>query len=879
MRRLKLFLALALAASVCVPTVNVTNVTATTTNENVVEISNATELAAAIASQADGGADGQTWVLSAGEYVLTKGMIDTYSSLKINNATGFVFPITANNLTIVGEGDVTITSDYDPNTGNWNGQNFVTIGGNGVTIENVTLKANYNTYYDGTNKVVELVNAKDLTLKDVDTVTLESESGKFGGSIYINTKDAGNTVLENVTLSAWVSAGTVTEGNVTVKNLTIDFTDNAYAGYYSDTYGYAWNPGVSGSNVNVESMTIKVDDKTNLPQQIAKDVRDNTTIELASDITLDEGLYFVGEDDNPVENLTINGNGHTITASDTFHTNSYGQNNLVKFDKVENAVLENVTLETNELAKHVLDVYDTTLTIENVTLDHTTAQSGAPLIVNQSDVTLKGDVEFVTGANSWYAVNVDARDQEASLNVDDNAVVTFGGDTTKLPVFVSNSTGTSTVTGLEDLGNGVYGEVAATIGENKYSSVQLAVDAAKDGETVVVASGRHEEEVKILNKAIKLVGEEGAELFGVVAVNTTDEELEGLTIENIHFYGASNLVSLDTNASTIYLQGKYKDVVIKDNELILEETLGNAPYTVAITTGAGINGMLVENNVIKNYTMSAYHNPDWANPTVSASNDISYVGNSFENILSGIYFGGTENVTVTDNTFTKANGVRFAYGSTIADLSENAFVSRPDDTSFGSYAVRFYEDGVSGEANLSDNYWGTTDIESVIANESEDFEYTLDTYYVSADRTDKNTDTNVFELDSLEVELQEGATLTVNVTAKDHEGNPVPVTWTSQDESVATVKDGVITAVKEGQTVIVANANGVTREIKVTVVKAGSNVPTNPETPTDPDTGSEDKPTETPNTSDMSLIGCYGMMALLSLAILVVLNKKRALSK
>ena len=89
----------------------------------------------------------------------------------------------------------------------------------------------------------------------------------------------------------------------------------------------------------------------------------------------------------------------------------------------------------------------------------------------------------------------------------------------------------------------------------------------------------------------------------------------------------------------------------------------------------------------------------------------------------------------------------------------------------------------------------------------------------------------------------------------------------------------MITAVKEGQTVIVANANGVTREIKVTVVKAGSNVPTNPETPTDSDTGSEDKPTETPNTSDMSLIGCYGMMALLSLAILVVLNKKRALSK
>ena len=161
----------------------------------------------------------------------------------------------------------------------------------------------------------------------------------------------------------------------------------------------------------------------------------------------------------------------------------------------------------------------------------------------------------------------------------------------------------------------------------------------------------------------------------------------------------------------------------------------------------------------------------------------------------------------------------------------------------------------------------------MITNEDTDFDYTLDTYYVSADMTDKNTDTDVFELDSLEVELQEGAKLTVKATAKDHDGNPVPITWTSKDESVATVKDGVITAVKEGETVIVADANGVTREIKVTVTKAGGNVPT------DPDTDTEDKPTETPNTSDMSLLGCYGMMAVLSLAILVVLNKKRALSK
>ena len=49
-----------------------------------------------------------------------------------------------NNITIKGMGDFTITSEYDSNTGNWAGQNFITVGGSNVTIEDVKLKGNYN---------------------------------------------------------------------------------------------------------------------------------------------------------------------------------------------------------------------------------------------------------------------------------------------------------------------------------------------------------------------------------------------------------------------------------------------------------------------------------------------------------------------------------------------------------------------------------------------------------------------------------------------------------------------------------------------------------------------------------------------------------------
>ena len=870
MRKLKLFLALALAASVCVPTVNVTNVTATET----VVIDNATELADAIKNQKDG----KTWQIAAGTYDLTEELVKNYADLDIMGTKGWVFPITADDLTIIGEGDVTITSSYNPNTGAWYGQNFLTVAGDNVSIENVDLKGNPNTFYGNLcNKVIEVLGT-DFKLTDSTLLPLDYTDGTVNsGSIYFNPTNAdldiGDVTFTNVELNSWLSASSseVSKGTVNLVDSTINFENNAYAGY---DYGVISN----SSAIKAENLTVKVDGNVDLQEDVFALVPEGTTVQLTEDYTVED---IVLELTPAHSNVTLDLNGHTIKAGENFNPeinpgNNNWRKNLVSITNADGFTIKNGTLTANgnSNVRNILNLQTSNnVVIEDVTLDHTTAGSGAPLIVNGSEAVLEGDVEFVTGTNSWYAVNVDDKYAAAVLNAE-NANVTFSGDTTKLPVFVSdNGKDTSTVTGLEDLGNGVYGEAAATIGEDKYSSVQLAVDAAKDGETVVVSSGRHEEEVKISNKAIKLVGEEGAELFGVVAVNTTDEELEGLTIENIHFYGASNVVSLDTNASTIYLQGKYKDVVIKDNELILEETLGNAPYTVAITTGAGISGMLVENNVIKNYTISGYHNPVWANTDETSSTNISYVGNTFENILSGVYFGGVDNVTVTGNTFIKSNGVRFQYGSTIADLSENAFVSYPDDTTYGRYAVRFYDGGVEGEADLSDNYWGVEDIQTVITNEDTDFDYTLDTYYVSADMTDKNTDTDVFELDSLEVELQEGAKLTVKATAKDHDGNPVPITWTSKDESVATVKDGVITAVKEGETVIVADANGVTREIKVTVTKAGGNVPT------DPDTDTEDKPTETPNTSDMSLLGCYGMMAVLSLAILVVLNKKRALSK
>ena len=75
------------------------------------------------------------------------------------------------------------------------------------------------------------------------------------------------------------------------------------------------------------------------------------------------------------------------------------------------------------------------------------------------------------------------------------------------------------------------------------------------------------------------------------------------------------------------------------------------------------------------------------------------------------------------------------------------------------------------------------------------------------------------KLDKTELALEAGETGTLAATG-------VPdgetVTWKSDDESVATVENGVVTAVAEGTATITAEAGGKSATCTVTVTKAGS---------------------------------------------------------
>lgn len=410
------------------------------------QITDAAGLAAAIAAQEDG----QTWELAASTYVLTEELMQQYASITINGEDNFVFPITANNLTIKGADGVLITSDYEPGAvmgGVWSNQNFITVAGSGVTIENVDLKANYNAYNDadgGVNKAIEIMN-KDFTMKAVNFLPVDNkvaDDKESTGSIIFNTSDLGNSTLEEVTFSGWLTAGYDNrwgskdqKGTLNVKNSTVDFTNHVYEGDAGTQFVY------DPEFIKADNFVMVVNNNTDIANQVLSCAPAGTVVKLAEDIELDHQLYIYQNENN----ITIDGAGNTITASADFGPDQAPPANPEQLINVEDSKItfKDITIKTTDKNTHALNVYGSEVTfLGEVTLDHTTAIKGAPLVNNGSTVTVDCKLNLVTGEKSWYGINVDNKSGPASMVFEEGSAVTLedksGNDLKVLQVDTSN---------------------------------------------------------------------------------------------------------------------------------------------------------------------------------------------------------------------------------------------------------------------------------------------------------------------------------------------------------------------------------------------------------------------------------------------------------
>ncbi len=164
----------------------------------------------------------------------------------VEGQSGWYFAIDTDNLTIVGEEGTVLTSSESSANGAWASQNLVTIFGDNVTLENLTIKSKMDT-----NKAIEVrgknsairnvqVLCNDITTHEdyLDDKGIEENSetdywdfynSDFAGSLYY-AGDIGNATLENFYIDkAWVSTTDVTTGAVSMTDVTIGYAGSGYA--------------------------------------------------------------------------------------------------------------------------------------------------------------------------------------------------------------------------------------------------------------------------------------------------------------------------------------------------------------------------------------------------------------------------------------------------------------------------------------------------------------------------------------------------------------------------------------------------------------------------------------------------------------------------
>lgn len=156
------------------------------------------------------------------------------------------------------------------------------------------------------------------------------------------------------------------------------------------------------------------------------------------------------------QGVTLDLNNQTITASESFDNSVTNSSHLVNIS-ANNVTIKNGSIVATNKSRHGINVYQSTnVTLEGLTINHSNAESGAPLVVNGSTVTVKGNLNLIVGEHSWYGVNVDPKDEtEASLTFETGSSVKMSGnDKLSAIVIENNGTGnkTSVVSGAENAG-------------------------------------------------------------------------------------------------------------------------------------------------------------------------------------------------------------------------------------------------------------------------------------------------------------------------------------------------------------------------------------------------------------------------------------------
>lgn len=238
---------------------------------------------------------------------------------------------------------------------------------------------------------------------------------------------------------------------------------------------------------------------------------------------------------------------------------------------------------------------------------------------------------------------------------------------------------------------------------SQYSTIQSAINAAVDGNTICVTPGSYQEDLNIINKSIKLSGlgtagmttidgQTGGRLH-TVFIQANDVILEGFKINN---------PDSGSSYASVYVSGYFHGMTLRYNRIVAGN-MGLAYRSEGYRYGDLIRDNVLEGN--NSYTIANIDGPSANNQIVSNNTFTGTVG-----LGTGIggqsLFIGSINSIIQRNTFNSTGPIFqvLQLANSSNTVNENNFNSFTNYFKLWNYG----DDSPSNLLNARNNWWGNT---------------------------------------------------------------------------------------------------------------------------------------------------------------------------
>ncbi|HYE29346.1 MAG TPA: hypothetical protein VEA61_14090, partial [Allosphingosinicella sp.] len=230
----------------------------------------------------------------------------------------------------------------------------------------------------------------------------------------------------------------------------------------------------------------------------------------------------------------------------------------------------------------------------------------------------------------------------------------------------------------------------STIGS--YATIQEAVNAAEDGDTIVVPAGTYTELVTV-NKDVTILGPNA----GVSGTTPRGSEAvidggfymhaAGATLDGLLIFGGGSLAG---NPAGIYVDA---DNVTLTNLIVQSD--GTVGTGILTPYNGGVTGLVLSNSRIDDWTNGTYFNP---------TTQFTASGNSFDG--NGVALTGDDwddPTSITNNTFTNSTFGHVGYGvfDSVEDVAAFFGSGNSFDGTDAPVAIFAYGDGTPGGQEIS----------------------------------------------------------------------------------------------------------------------------------------------------------------------------------